>query len=73
MKVFLQVKRLGNAFARTCLNLKLTEEKYDNIRYITEMGAVLRAQHPFNILFKNLQIGMKIHIWIAKWFLYIYN
>ena len=25
----------------------------------------------FNILFKNLQIGMKIHIWIAKWFLTI--
>ena len=25
----------------------------------------------FNILFKNLQIGIKIHIWIAKWFLTI--
>ena len=44
---------------------------------IMEMGAVFHACPTphcikmFNILFKNLQIGMKIHIWIAKWFLTI--
>ena len=70
------MKRLGNAFTRTCLNLKHTEEKYDNIR--KHHGNWRSAPCPtphcikmFNILFKNLQIEMKIHIWIAKWFLTI--
>ena len=67
MKVFLQVKRLGNAFTRTCLNLKHTEEKYDIIRKRHGNGRSAPCQTPqcikmFNILFKILQIGMKIHI-----------
>ena len=76
MKVFLQVKRLWNAFTRTCLNLKHTEKKYDNIREHHGNGHSAPCPTPhcikmFNILFKNLQIGMKVHIWIAKWFLTI--
>ena len=75
-KVFLQVKRLGNAFPRTCLNLKHTEEKYDNIRKHLGNGHSVPWPSPHckqmsNSLFKNLQIGMKIPIWIAKWFLTI--
>ena len=46
MKVFLQVKRLGNVFTRMCLNVKHTNDKYDHIRKHHGMGAVLRAQHP---------------------------
>ena len=76
MKVFLQVKRLGNVFTGTCLNLKHTEKKYDNIRKHHGNGHSAPCPTPhcikiFNILFKNLQIGMKIHIWNAKWFLTI--
>ena len=76
MKVFLQVKRLENVFTGTCLNLKHTEKKYDNIRKHHGNGRSDPCPTPhcikmFNILFKNLQIGMKIHIWIAKWFLTI--
>ena len=76
MKVFLHVKQLGNAFTRTCLNLKHTEEKYDDIRkhHGNERSAPCPTPHcikMFDILFKNLHIGMKIHIWIAKWFLTI--
>ena len=76
MKVFLQVKRLGNAFTRTFLNLKYTDEKYDVIRKHHENGRSAPCPTPhcikmFNILLKNLQIGMKIHTWIAKCFLTI--
>ena len=46
MKVFLQVKLLGNAFKKTCLNLKHNEESMIILENISEMGAVLRAQHP---------------------------
>ena len=70
MKVFLQVKQLGNDFTRTSLNLKHTEENYDNVQ--KQHGNGRSAPCPslnyikmLNILIKNLQIGMKIHIWIA--------
>ena len=61
---------------KDALNLKLTEEKYDNIRKHHGNGRSAPCPTPhcikmFNILFKNLQIGMKIHICIAKWFLTI--
>ena len=58
---------LGNVFTMTCLNLKHIEEKYDNIRKQYGNGRSAPCQTPhciqmFNILFKNLKIGMKIHI-----------
>ena len=67
MKVFLQVKQLANAFTMTCLNLKHTEEKYDNIRKHYGNGRSAPCPTPhcikmLNILVENLHIGMKIHI-----------